>query len=145
MEGYAAVRQNGLNTIGSFLTLDAGHDLGSKSHIHFGPRPDAYYRIVVLIVSHIYSSVSVFFLCFVFLRDGYSFSSGALVPNFRLGGAVGLRIESNTGRSSRLIFFLAATTRDYIRRLGDARPYAKALTFDLKHLSINAHKAGIRL
>jgi len=54
----------------------------------------------------LYSSASGPFLCLAFLPDGSTLSSGREPPNFCPGGAVGLRIESKTGRST---FFFRRT------------------------------------
>lgn len=48
-------------------------------------------------------------MCFTLRSDGRSFSSGRSLPNLRDGGAVGLRIESKTGRSSRFVFLFRGT------------------------------------
>src|SRR5215204_2383163 len=109
VQHYAPVRQNLPDTKSSFRAAFAGHDFGAKRDGHFGTRPNAGandFAVKVFEKSHIYSELSSFFLCFVRRCDGRAFSSGLSSPNFLLGGAVGLRMESKIGCSGLVLFLL---------------------------------------
>lgn len=117
----AIVSQNVLDAKGSFLAALARHNLGAKGDWHFGTRPNARRgnpAAQVFEKIHLYSSVFSFFRCLILRRAGFAFSSGLALPNFRLGGAVGLRIESKTGRSSFFPFFAVIPLETYNRKSG---------------------------